>query len=443
MRINRLLIAGIVSIGLLASCSSESTAPESSGPATIKLTLSAGASTKTGGAGGTTTDLPSTDGSTGTSQSGEANLYRVCVGLFDVSGNVVTIKDVEAGDITYSGTTATQSNSISINTTTSASEVLVAANAPSGYFSGMTNKPGFIAQAAKLGWTTSTSDAIATPSSASVNSQQIKALPMCGSKTFTFSASIATPSVNLTRLVSRVVLNNIKTSFDPSGAYPTASFLPVEVYMYNANTQCGWNENSPASPSSYIVNTGESSTCISGGSAITSGTDLLTPTNWANSATLPADAYLSTGYVSFTGTAGTAPDMIYLGTGATTNTKPYYFYVFPNITTANSTTTVGTPLKLIIKGVWKASSSSAPLVMYYPITVNHLQIGTSITEGTNPITSSYPKDSWIEPNRVYSINNVTIKSIGVTNPSFPIDPASVNLTVSVNAWTTTSQDVTF
>jgi hypothetical protein len=50
MRINRLLIAGIVSVGLLTSCANnEESGGGTSSPAIVKLTLSTGSTTKTGG----------------------------------------------------------------------------------------------------------------------------------------------------------------------------------------------------------------------------------------------------------------------------------------------------------------------------------------------------------------------------------------------------------
>jgi hypothetical protein len=397
MRINRLLIAGIVSIGLLASCASESTAPESSGPATIKLTLSAGA-TRTGGSTGTA--VPTGDGTIANSSSDEAKLNRVSVVTFD--GNSPTSKVVTIQEITSPSGTNT------ITTTTAAKYIAVFANAPTNYFSGKTTLLDVTTKATDLGYTTS-SDGNTANAVATVNSQTVTALPMSSTAqligTGTLAANSSTAvTANLVRMVSRISMTSIATSFENAGAYAGASFVPKEIFIYNGNTTDNWDNTMP-SPASF--QSGES----------TDGT--------GTNPSLTNYSYLSSGSISLSSAAlspafsSTATELSYLKTTA----NPSYFYVFPN--TSSSATSTATATKIVIKGLW-TFGASVNVPMYYPILINHAQTGTSFvgTPGT---------DTQVAPNTRYAMS-VVIRSIGVSSPASNIDPASVNLTLTVQNW---------
>jgi len=418
MRINRLLIAGIVSVGLLASCSSESTAPESSGPAVIKLTLSTGTTkTRTGGSGGTA--IPTTDGSSTTSSTGEGKLNRVCVVTFD--GNTGAGKVVTTQELPSPSTSGTNT----VNTTTAAKYIAVVANAPTGYFSGLTTLSAFMAKVADLGYTTSSDGNTAYAVATGVNSQTITALPMYsavqqlnGGTALTANSTTNVVST-LIRMVSRISLTNITTSFENSGAYAGATFVPKEVFIYNGNTTYDWDNTMPSTAS---FQSGES-----------------TDASCVIKATLPSYAYLSSGVAAMTGVAlntpysSTATELAYLkdGSNTTGSDNPYYFYVFPNTTSSAGTTTNAT--KIVIKGLWTFNSVTS--TMYYPILINHAQTGTTIT-GT-PGT-----DTQVAPNTRYAMKAV-IRSIGVASPASNIDPASIALTISVSAWADAGQTTVF
>jgi hypothetical protein len=397
MRINRLLIAGIVSIGLLASCSSESTAPESSGPATIKLTLSAGA-TRTGGSTGTA--VPTGDGTITNSSSDEAKLNRVSVITFD--GNSPTSKVVTIQEITSPSGTNT------ITTTTAAKYIAVFANAPTNYFSGKTTLLDVTTKATDLGYTTS-SDGNTANAVATVNSQTVTALPMSSTAqligTGTLAANSSTAvTANLVRMVSRISMTSIATSFENAGAYAGASFVPKEIFIYNGNTTDNWDNTMPSTAS---FQSGES----------TDGT--------GTNPSLTNYSYLSSGSISLSSAAlspafsATATELSYLKTTA----NPSYFYVFPN--TSSSATSTATATKIVIKGLW-TFGASVNVPMYYPILINHAQTGTTFvgTPGT---------DTQVAPNTRYAMS-VVIRSIGVSSPASNIDPASVNLTLTVQNW---------
>jgi hypothetical protein len=420
MSINKLVFAGIMSVGLLASCAGNENAvtQESSEPAVIRLTLStSSATTKAGGSTGTT--IPSTDGSTANSSTGEAKLNRVCVGIFDGNVNaskVVTIQDVS------SPTTATPNT---VNTTTAAKYIAVVANAPSGYFKGITTLSGFMTKVADLGYTTSADGNTAYAIAGGVNSQLTTGLPMyCAVQQLNGGTTLAansttTASATLLRMVARIALTNITTSFETSGAYSGAVFVPKEIFMYNANTTYDWDNTMPSAAS---LQTGES-----------------TDASNALLSTLTSYSYLSSGVLSLTGVApttaysGTATELVYLKDPLTSSTtdNPYFFYVFPNSSSSASSTTTAT--KIVIKGNWTFGGTTT--TMYYPILINHAQTGTTIT-GT-PGT-----DTQIAANTRYGIKAV-IRSIGVTSPASNIDPASVSLSVSVSSWTDASQTVVF
>jgi hypothetical protein len=429
MSINKLLFAGIMSVGLLASCAGDETAvTQGTGePATIKLTLSTGsATTKAGGASGTS--LPTTE----TSGSGETYLNRACVALFDgdthtsssTTSNVVTIEDINSPSVSSASPNT-------ITTTTNAKYMLVVANAPSGYFKGITTLYAFLTKAADLGYTISAGgNSTYTKSSYStlsdgVNNQLTTALPMysaiqsLNSGNALTANTAYTASAQLIRMVARVAITNITTSFETSGAYSSAVFVPTEIFMYNANTTYNWDNTMPSTAS---LQTGESTNTSSALSALTDY------------------SYLSSGVLSLAGAApttvsATATELVYLQDGLTTSTtiNPYFFYVFPNSSSSALSTTNAT--KIVIKGNWTFGGTTT--TMYYPILINHAQTGTSFS---NTQTGT---DTQIAANTRYSIK-ATIKSIGVITPSSNIDPASVSLSVTVIPWTDASgQTVVF
>jgi hypothetical protein len=99
----------------------------------------------------------------------------------------------------------------------------------------------------------------------------------------------------------------------------------------------------------------------------------------------------------------------------------------------------------VIKGIWKDDAGSdASVVVYYPVIVNHSQRGTTLVSGgvTYADGADYAKDKTVEGNVQYSLG-ATIHSKGVTSLSQEVSPSAVSLTVSVGAWSTTSQEVIF
>jgi hypothetical protein len=434
MRINRLLIAGIVSVGLLTSCANnEESGGGTSSPAIVKLTLSTGSTTKTGGGttytgstGNYSTSTPAGTGTLASSGTDEAKINHICVGLFKTGGTTVSIQEVDLSSSSVSTSSNTNGEiSTSITTTTDAQDIVIVANVPANKFKGVATKTAFIQTAADLAYTTSADGLTSTPTS--LNSQKTTALPMFGSQTAinsTNSSSVST-TVPLTRMVARVGVTAITTAFDASGAYSSATFVPTEVFMYNANTSCNWDGSFTPS-----VQTGESTTTpASSSTAITS----------ANNSSLTNYAYLSSGYLNFSSITPntTTPSTlnsstVYATKYLKTTDTPLFFYVFPNNATAAT--------KLVIKGIWYFNGTYE--IVYYPIVINHSQTGTSFNSGADGGAVPAGTDSYVAYNTRYTLTAI-IKGKGSSSPGVNITPANIAVKVNVNTWADTSQDVIF
>ena len=387
MKVYNLLISLMLSMSLFSSCACEEDA-STDDSAIIRLSLATGA-TKTNAA------IPADNG--GTVGQNEGKINNVCVGIFDSSDNIITLYQY-----TYSGT-------VNIVTRTTAKNILIAANVPKGTFSGVTTRTGFLNKVQNLSYTTS-ADGLSNSNKTVASSQTLTALPMFASTTLSSSltaSSTSSQSLTLSRVVSRVVLKSLSTNFGSTVGFANATFVPREIFMYNVNDQYQWNGTSSSS-----------GTNLSG--EITSGSPgALTASSSSNT------GYLSSGLLSsMTGVAGT-------NTYLSTSNNPYFFYVFPNGAT--------TPTKLIIKGIFypKGATESTGEVMYYPIIINHSQIGTTIkdTDGHTYVDgAAFSKDSQIAANTSYDLS-ITIQGRGVSSASQDITPSSATVTMTVASWT--------
>jgi len=400
MRINRLLIAGIVSVGLLTSCASdEESSGGTSSPATINLSLTT--VTRAGGAATGATAIP-TDGG-GSIGTNEGVVNHVYVGVFD-NANYRMTTNVTDYDYNASGQ--------SITTTTKAKNIYVAANIPAAIaatYNTTTAKTLTLFQSLvqDLSYTTST-NGLSNTAANTVNSQSATGLPMFGSATLDFTKT--TVSVPLTRAVARVALTKLATAFTGT-SYDGATFIPKEVFMYNVNDKYTWGTG--LGSSSVTTVTGES-------------TDKST-TNMAALASSASNSnffYLSSGLTAYTSSSS---DQTYIDPTKTPADNPYFFYVFPHDATS--------PTKLVVKGVFTLNGTSE--VMYYPIVVNKFLDAASTTFSGGVTTH----DSQVSQNTCYGIN-LTIKGRGVDDPSKDIVPATVTLNMTVNAWSTSSEDMT-
>lgn len=263
--------------------------------------------------------------------------------------------------------------------------IYVVANASTGLFAGVTNLAGFKAKLMLLSETTKAAGA-----GAATDTQKANNLPMLGSTTGKdFTAGTETEAnIALSRLVARVSISSVKTAFDPVGRFKDATFKVDAIYLKNADSSVNADKT--------------------GGAPINGGDEGAVVTQYL--------------YEAVTG-----------HTANTELTTPYYFYTFPNVSTS-------APTKLIIKGMFDADgsgSTSAPIARYYPITINKKQANTTISGGAGTDKGS------IAANTHYVLTAV-IKGEGVADDKTDIDPATLQLTVTVADWALTiSQNVTF
>lgn len=326
---------------------------------------------------------------TGIDTDSEGTINRLTVGVFKEDNSVDVISEI---------TVLPADHKVNINATVGTRTIIVVANAPANYFTGISTKSAFIDNLADLKITTSGDLDTSTP-------QVSSELPMTGQATITeggsdinISLSQATTAeafVTLTRLVARVSVSKVKYAFEAAGAYPNAKFIPTHIFLYNAKTKSNWTFGS-TTPTTTVLGQGELST----------------------SANSDYRAYLGETVDDFTN------DLIF--------TNPYYFYTFANYETSF-------PTKLVIKGTFDVDGNLAGTTdqstVYYPIIINKAQAGTDLSTNASG-------NSTIEKNKTYSLN-VTIKGKGVDSPGDDISPADVNLTVSVAPWALDiTQDVT-
>lgn len=263
--------------------------------------------------------------------------------------------------------------------------IYVVANASTGLFAGVTNLAGFKAKLMLLSETTKAAGA-----GAATDTQKANNLPMLGSTTGKdFTAGTETEAnIALSRLVARVSISSVKTAFDPVGRFKDATFKVDAIYLKNADSSVNADKT--------------------GGAPINGGDEGAVVTQYL--------------YEAVTG-----------HTANTELTTPYYFYTFPNVSTS-------APTKLIIKGMFDADgsgSTSAPIARYYPITINKKQANTTISGGAGTDKGS------IAANTRYVLTAV-IKGEGAADDKTDIDPATLQLTVTVADWALTiSQNVTF
>ena len=261
--------------------------------------------------------------------------------------------------------------------------IYVVANAASKLFAGVTNLAGFQARLALLSETTKSAG-----TGDVTDAQKANNLPMLGiatGKDFTAGGELKA-EIALSRLVARVSISSIKTAFDVAGQFKDATFKVDAVYLKNANSSVNMKK--------------EGSVPINGGH----------------------EGAVVTQYLYETVASHTA------------NTElktPYYFYTFPNVSEDN-------PTRLIIKGTFDADGKGATKVTrYYPIVINKKQANTTITAGQGTDKGS------IAFNTKYVLTAV-IKGEGAPDDKTDIDPATLQLTVTVADWALTiRQDVTF
>ena len=319
----------------------------------------------------------------------EDAITALTIGIFNDAGDAVKIEEFASSAFdTSSGTIQVV---ITNQGLVDGNKVIAVANAPSGTFSGCTDITSFKAK------TMTIDDALANGAA-----EKITNFPMVGNSTIAATTGNVnfTASVTLYHMVAKVSLEPVTVDFSANTLYPGATFTPTEIFLYNV----------PATQA-YWYTPGTTATVFSGESSATTKKE-------------------------------------YLGSGATTIdiAKSHYLYTLPNSETGDKAT------KLVIKGTFKATPSSAGSTIYYPIYLDYVAPATAGAAGTAAagdlpgyateigLTARTPKVVYANDN--YKIN-VTIKSIGSTSPDSDLDPQQVTVSVTVAPWTDLTQSTTF
>lgn len=319
----------------------------------------------------------------------EDAINALTIGIFNDAGDAVKIEEFTSSTWTDTGTDIQVT--VTTQGLTAGNKVIAVANAPSGTFSGCTDITSFKAK------TMTIDDALANSAT-----EKITNFPMVGNSTISATTGHVnfTASVTLYHMVAKVSLAPITIDFSGNTLYPSATFTPEELFLYNV----------PASQA-YWYTPGTTATVYSGESSATTKKE-------------------------------------YLGSGAATIdiAKSHYLYALPNSETGDKAT------KLVIKGTFKATPTSAGSTIYYPIYLDYVAPATAGAAGTAAagdlpgyateigLTARTPKVVYANDN--YKIN-VTIKSIGSTSPDSDLDPQQVTVSVTVAPWTDLTQNTTF
>lgn len=276
---------------------------------------------------------------------------------------------------------------------TAGDQVLVAANTGSADFSKKGTADGFKsveidATTALTGTSAGTALTAATLPKFGTSSGKLQA----GSNKSEFSAS----DIKLKNLVSKITLQSITVDFAADGPYASATFEPQEMYLVSVPNKMQFSETA------WINNPGS---YFSGNDKGFLKVTLSTPSGEGTS------KVLSVNNSKFT---GTATDVL---------------YTIPNSNTeANKTV-------LVIKGQFQGETK--PVYYKLPLNVAGYNAGKptgAVAAGTSAF--QIPSGKNIKC-------NITIKTIGSTNPDAESGPLTATLTVTVDPWDDLDQTTTF
>lgn len=301
----------------------------------------------------------------------EDNIKTLAVGVFNADGSVNSIYECEPTNI---------AEKVEMYCTPGKCDVVVVANAPKGTFDAVQTKTEFQNKTVLLSQT------------AASDVQKSDNLPMSGQQTaITLSGSATTPvTIQLSRLVARISISSIKTAF--SGENASATFELDKVFLCNVLSA------SKVAPGDEITAT------------------FPTTPQWLNS----DDAVMSGG--TWSGEKYLLEEIagVTLSASNSTYSVPCWFYAFANNAEQHRT-------KLVIAGNFDPKGDGHPVYVYYPITVNYAQTGTSF-EGDES-----EHNGTISRNRDYKIR-ATIAKKGVSSPDEDIVQGELQLELIIADW---------
>lgn len=399
IRIQALLLCGVLITGLFSSCASDENIgtgnKENTGDKVLSLTINTPKATTTNGAKTRVTTM--------TANSTEDQINRLTIGIFDAAGTTVrTIQELSPNATpgttgTFNTASGTSTATLVTNSLANNDQVLVAVNAPSGTFNGCANVTDFEGKAINL------EVALATPQSGTVGAAEATDnIPMYGTGAITAPVPPATTyksSLAVQHQLAKITLNSLAVAFDQAGPYKSATFKPTGFFLINVPDDLKYNL-----------------------AAWTGSTTMWQGYDTSNTGTYKE--YLGTGSI----TTYTAMNF-----GGTTSITPgNIFYTMPNSDVTNNT-------KLVIQGDFSSDGHSAATPVYYPVNINWVYDNATKTSGPAQASTDAKK---VYPNRNYKCD-ITIKTKGASSPTTNIEPEDVSIQVTVTGFTGVSQSTDF
>ncbi len=409
IKIQALLLCGVLITGLFSSCASDENIDNgnkvNAGDKVLTLTLNTPKAITTSGAKTRATSI--------TTNTTEDQINRLTIGIFNSADNTVrTIQELSSnptsgttGTFTTDGSTKKTTATLVTNSLAAGDIVLVAANAPAGTFNGCTKSSDFTAKVIAI------DAALATPAgTADLTKEATDNIPMYGSGSITApqtGTTTYTSDVAVQHQLAKITLNTLGVAFKSDGPYANATFKPTSFFLINVPNDLKFNSDA-----------------WSGSTSMWQGWDT------SNSGTYKE--YLGTGPITTTPLAGTASV-----TPNTPNTPINVFYTMPNSDVNKNT-------KLVIGGEFDSDGdgTSDTKPVYYPVNINWVYDTDSKTSGPADGGKGGPTAKAVYPNKNY-ICNITIKTKGADSPNTTIDPEDVSVTVTVTGFSDVSQDTTF
>lgn len=408
IKIQTLLICGVLITGLFSSCASDENIDNdnkvNAGDKVLSLTINTPKATTTSGAKTRATNL------TG-SNADEDQINRLTIGIFDQTGTTVrTIQELTVGTgagyfSTPTGTPNTTTATLVTNSLANNDQVLVAVNAPVEKFNGCTNVNDFEAKTIDLDVALATSSTGSTAPSEATNN-----IPMFGSGSIAASGTTFTASVNVQHQLAKITVGTVKVNFAQNGPYAKATFQPTSFFLINVPSDLAFSTVAfPAvNPTSFFH----------GWAASTSTSDL--------------KAYLGTDIFSTPYSA-----LKYSTLVAENSISPNsILYTMPNNVTDHNT-------KLVIGGEFNPDPSNVSnhsTTVYYPVNIN--AVYNKSTKQFDPATNGGPNAKSVYPNKNY-ICTVNIMTKGAALPTDQIDPEAVSVDVTVTPFVPVTQTTDF
>ena len=352
--------------------------------------------------GSRTTDITTDPGA-----NAENTINRLTIGIFDQNGTAVKcIKELTETGTTDKFTKNTGgavanivASSLAVN-----DKVLVAVNAPSGTFQGVSTVAQFNAK------TEGTVAALTyTKAAESENTaEESNNIPMYGEGALAkANGNDFSATVPVKHLLSKVTLESLSVDFEKTGSYKDATFTPTKIFLINEPdvllfNNDGWETSAKALFQGY---------------------------DKADTQHGTYKECLTTGNLTGNALSGDK-------TSVTTCkfALKYFFYTMPN----NEINTGSKNTKLVIAGNFKSNTGGQEELVYYPVALNAVYEEDGTIKVADKGTDLYK----VYPNKNYKCS-VVIKMKGADSPFKDLDPKKAAITVTVTGFQDVTQQTVF